>query len=107
MVSFPSFSQKPWRTLTFNNINGISNDGKQFNTVSSNLYYGLKNNYSIQSWSGYQIHRNPNFQWFSTQTSFVKNINQLGLGLGVQYGTNGTNANSTYLISTISYQFKL
>jgi hypothetical protein len=107
VISLSSYAQKPWRTLTFTNINGIGVGGKYFNTTSANLYYGLNNNYSIQGWSGYQTHQNPNFQWFSSQTSIVKNFNGLGIGVGVQYGTAGSNSNATYAITTLSYQFKL
>lgn len=108
MVSFASMAQSPWRTLTINNIYGNSFKGARFNTSSVNLYYGLKKNYSIQSWSGLQYHENPNFHWFSTQSSIVKNFGGLGVGVGLQYGTNGASFNNnTYMITTVSYQFKL
>lgn len=108
LVSFVSMAQTPWRTLTVTNTYGNSFKGARFNTSSVNLYYGLKNNLSVQSWSGLQYHENPNFQWFSTQSTLVKNFNKLGVGLGFQYGTNGAVFNNnTYLITTVSYQFKL
>lgn len=107
VLSVPLYAQTPWRALTFTNTYGVGQNSRYFNTTSANLYYGLRKNYSIQGWSGYQTHKNPDFQWFSAQTSVVKNWGGLGAGLGVQYGTSGFNANNAYVITTISYQFKL
>lgn len=108
VISLSSYAQKPWRTITFTNMTGYGNYGKNFNTSSMSLHYELKNNYSIQSWSGFQTHQNPNFQWFSTQSSIVKNWGGLGAGVGVQYGTTGQSiSNTTYAIATVSYRFHL
>lgn len=106
-VSLSSYSQTPWRTLTFTNNTGVNVRGNMFNQSSANLYYEIKNNYAITSWTGIQ-YQSSGANWFSSQATVVKNINGWGIGAGIQYGIAGANfTNSTFAVTTISYRFKL
>lgn len=103
-------AQTKWRTLSFNNTSGITTTGQKFTAFTSTLSYELNNNWTLSGWSGANFNTNRNKNWVSTQWTMTKKISNWSFGGGLQYG-NGMNLQyqnkDTYLISTLTYTFKL
>lgn len=83
--------EKLWRTLTLTNLGGVTLSGHYLNTFSVSVDYGLKNNWSISSWSGVNYNKSYNGGWISTSLSLQKVVKKVNLGLGVMYGSGNIN----------------
>lgn len=109
-ISYGINAQTKWRTLSFNNISGITTTGQKFTAFSSTLSYELNNHWTLSGWSGANFNTNSAKNWLSTQWTVAKKVNNWSFGGGLQYG-NGMNIQyqnkDTYLISTITYTIKL
>ena len=113
IVSSYTVAQEPWRTLTLSTTNGINTKGDFVSTSSVNISYELKNNISIESWTGFNYEFNRDSGWISNQTTFNKTYNNsLSVGVGVLYNNGFVNLvqdfnNSTYGVITVRKRFKL
>ena len=112
VLSSSANAQEKWRTLTFSTTNGTNFDGKFISTASANLSYEIKNNLSLESWTGFNYRFNNQTGWMSNQTTINKSYKSLTIGAGVLYNSGFVNliqkqTNQTYGIITIRKRFKL
>jgi hypothetical protein len=111
-ISFSAFSQKPWRTLSFNNNFGVSAVRQPFNQFSANLYYEINPKVYVTNWTGINYTFHSNTSWLSSQALIMRKFDKLSIGGGLQYGAASQadfmfRDNSTYFIGSITYQIKL
>lgn len=113
IITSSMVGQEPWRTLTLSTTNGVNLKGEFISTSSINISYELKNNLSIESWTGFNYDFSSKSGWMSNQTTFNKTYkNSLSVGVGVLYNNGFVNlvqdsVNRTYGIVTIRKRFKL
>lgn len=106
------FSQEPWRTLTFTNTSGSTIDGEFMSITSANISYELTNDFSIESWTGFNYNFRQDTGWLSSQATINKTYNSFKVGVGLMYNSGFVNivqspTNQTFGVVTISKRFKL
>ena len=112
VLSSSANAQEKWRTLTLSTTNGTNFDGKFISTSSANISYEMKNNFSLESWTGFNYDFSSKSGWMSNQTTLNKSYNSLTIGVGVLYNSGFVNfiqepTKKTYGIVTIRKRFKL
>lgn len=103
-----------WRTLTLNNMTGVTLSGHFLNTFSVNLDYEIKNGYSIGNWTGFNYNWAYRGGWLSSQTTVNKRLEKgFTLGLGMMYNNGSlitpfdTPSENISVIFIASKRFKL
>ena len=103
-----------WRTITLNNMTGMTLSGHLLNTFSVSLDYEIKNGYSISNWSGFNYNWAYDGGWLSSQTTVNKRLEKgFTLGLGMMYNNGSlitpfdSPLENFSIIFTASKRFKL
>lgn len=104
-----------WRTISFSNLSGVTVSGYFLTTFSMAISYEVKNNWSLNSWSGINYNYSYRGGWASTQFTANKQLGKFNLGAGMMYGAGAIGSpfpdafymNDLSFIFTASRRFRL
>jgi hypothetical protein len=74
------------------NLSGVTLTGYYLQTFSVSLDYGLKNDWSISSWSGINYNTAYKGGWLSTQLLLNKKVSKYTIGFGTMYNSGNVNS---------------
>lgn len=108
-------AQEKWRELSISSISGTTTSGNFRTTLSTNLSYELKNNWSISNWNGISYTEFNKQTWISSMATIDKRIKNTTIGAGASYGVDGMNNtintipfnDSFFFIIKLNYRIKL
>lgn len=112
VMSQALFAQEKWRTLTLTNTSGSTITGEFMSITSANLSYELKNNWAIESWTGFNYNFTKDSGWLSNQTTVSKVKGSFRIGAGMMYNAGFVNivessTNQVFGVIVVSKRFKL